>query len=157
VTYSTELRDAKIHDIRSLVFLAEKLLQTEKEIGGLKIIPDKEVRHKILFDSIGRCLMSPNCKILVIEKSGRITGMFIMRIQDRIGIFQNDKFCDVWLAYSKKSPFFIRKIEANVIQWMKEKGVSLMRITVLTNNERVKQLLNKIGFTEKYCIFEKEV
>jgi hypothetical protein len=151
------LREAKIHDIKGIIKLAEKLLEYERDISGWKIVENKDELRQILFNIIGKSLMSPDCKIMVVDNSGRITGFFLLKVDYQCEVFVNKKFCNIWLVYNK-TPALMKRMYVETVKWAKEKGCSFMRCTFAIGNKRAQETAER-GFKFKSAIMlcDKEV
>lgn len=152
------IRDARIHDMRQIVRLAERLIRYEASVGLPELIEDADTRYNIMYTEIGKCLVNPDCKVMVIEKAGRVHGFFVLRIKHKLPIFKHYKYCEVWLGYnSKKSPVSIMRIDMVAREWAKSKGCSLMTMVIVEGNQRACTLAEKSGFQHRFNVMEREV
>ena len=151
------IRDATALDLGRMVKLVEQLIAHEKTLGESLIIDDIEERQKVITTYLADALFSHDNKIILIEKSGRILGIFILEIIERPPFHKHSRICNIWVGYAKKSPVYIKRIFAIFEDWAKEKYCDAISANVLGSNERARKLMTVLGYKETYITFEKEV
>lgn len=153
------LRDAEIKDLSNMIELAGRLVEFEEGISGNKLlIEDKEERRKGIMEMLAESLVSPDYKIMVAEKSGRIMGLFISYINYMPKIFIKNKICNIWSAYSKKPVVPFNEVVDKFIEWAKERDCNGISAQVLEGNKKMQKYIEKkINADKIYISYEKEI
>ena len=151
------IRDATALDLGRMVKLVERLIQHEKGLGEKNIIDDIEKRQNVLTEYLSDALFNFDNKILLVEKSGRILGIFILEIIERPPFHKHRRVCNIWVGYSKKSPVYIKRLFSMFESWAKEKDCDAISAGIITQNDRTRRLMKVLGYTETYTSFEKGV
>ena len=151
------IRDATAMDLSRMVKLVEQLMDFEKSLGESQIIDDAEERQRALTTTLADALFDHDKKIILIEKSGRILGIFILEIIERPAFHKNRRVCNIWVGYAKKNPVYIKKLTGMFDDWAREKSSDAICATAVVRNERMHRLMKVLGYTETHITFEKEV
>ena len=151
------IREGTVPDLRRMVKLVEGLILKEKELGATDIVEDGVTLNKALTEYLANALFRNDAKILLIEKSGNIVGIFILEAEQRPPFNAHRRVCNIWIAYAKKNPIYIKRIFQAFDKWAKEKGCTIIKGGVLVKNERVQRLMKAMGYKETHITFEKEV
>lgn len=140
-----------------MVKLIEQLIVHEKDLGESMIIDDAAERQTAVTTLLADALFDHDKKILLIEKSGRILGIFILEISELSPIHKYRRVCNIWIGYAKKSPVYIKKLTNMFEDWAKEKYCDVITAGIIVQNKRARKLMKALGYTETYTTFEKEV
>lgn len=151
------LRDAETKDMKSIIYLTEQLIDYESGISDIPIIEDLQERKKIVMEMIARALVGPEQKVWVVEKSGRILGVFMAEKVTRITIESRNPMCVFSHAYSKKTVLSFYEIHNKVKEWAKEKGCKAIQMTGLIKNLKIQKLVKSLGYNEVAITYEMEV
>lgn len=151
-----EVRDATSFDLKGMLRLIENLVQYEEGLGNDQVV-DGPVRGDALLTMLARALVNPDFKLLVIEKSGRLIALYILEVEVRSPLFRQPTVCNVWVGYSKKSPIFIKKLLGIAEEWAKSRGCNALKVSIYPKNDRVRKLLEILGFQNTQIVYEKEV
>lgn len=143
------LRDAETKDMKSIIYLLNKLIDYEANLTDIDIIEDKVKRNEIVTRKVAQALVDPNKKALVVEKSGRIHGVFIVGKHDLKGVEAKTPVCVFYHAYSHKTGLSIYEIHNRVKEWAKEKGCKVINMVGLTKNDKMYKLCKGLGYKEK--------
>ena len=151
------VRDATALDLGRMVKLVEQLIVHEKNLGESLIIDDAAERQSLLTAFLADALFDHDKKIVLIEKSGRILGIFILEVMERPPFHKHSRVCNIWVGYAKKSPIYIKRLDEIFKDWAKEKYCDALCASVMVQNERMRKLMKALGYTETHTTFEKEV
>ena len=151
------LREAETKDMKSIIYLTEKLVDHEVRISGIPVIEDLHERKKIVMEMIARSLTDPAQKVWVVEKSGRILGIFIAGIEERFTVEAHNPVCVFSHAYNQKTVLPIHEIHNRMKEWAREKGCKAIQMSGLIENIKIQELVEKLGYTKKAITYEMEV
>ena len=151
------LRSAETKDMKSIIHLVEKLIDYELKISDIPIIDDLQKKSKIIMEMIARALVDPDKKVWVVDKSGRILGVFIVAKEERFTIEAHDPICIFSHAYNQKTVLSFYEIHNRVKEWAKEKNCKAIQMTGLIGNAKIQKLVENLGYTKKAIIYEMEV
>ncbi len=151
------LRDAETKDMKSIIYLTEKLIDCETEMSDIPIIEDVQERKKIVMEMIARSLVDPDHKVWVVEKSGRILGVFIAEKKTRFTIESRNPICVFSHAYSQKTVLSFYEIHNKVKNWAREQGCKAIQMTGLIGNTKIQKLVESLGYNKIAIIYEMEV
>lgn len=154
---SAIIRDATALDMPRVIKLVEQLIAHEAKLGDTTISLDHPTRRSMLTEKMAEVLFSPDYKIIVIEKSGRLLGLFICEIEERPPYYNWTRQCFIWIAYAKRNPIFIKRVLAVVAAWAKEKGCQGIIGRCIEQNERTHRLLKALKFKPHERTFTREV
>lgn len=148
------LREAETKDMKSIMILLEKLVDFESGISDIPIIED---RKDIVMKIIAHALVDPDRNIWVVEKSGRILGVFIARKETRFGIEALNPVCVFSHAYNQKTVLSFYEINNKVRKWAKMKGCKSIQMIALIKNEKVQKIFEGLGYNKTAMIYELEL
>lgn len=140
------LRDAETKDMKSIIYLMEQLIEYEMDGSDISLIEDLEERKKIVIDTVAASLVDPEQKVWVVEKSGRILGVFIIRKQSLFTVESRNPICVFSHGYSQKTVLSFYEIHNKVKKWAREKGCKAILMTALIGNKKVQKLFNDLGY-----------
>ena len=148
------LREATTKDMKAITVLIEKLIAYEVVLSGLSVIEDKGI---ILMEIIARALIDTDQAVWVVEKSGRLLGVFIAAKEESLTIDSRNPVCVFSHGYNQKTVLSFYEIHNKVKEWAKEKGCKAIQMTGLIENTNVQKLFEKLGYTKKTITYELEV
>lgn len=152
------LREAETKDMKSIIYLMEKLIEYELEIADTKVIEDLQERKRIIMETVAKALVNPDQKVWVVDKSGRILGAFIAEKRFfPLTIESNNPVCQFTHAYSQKTVISFHKIHNEIMKWAKEKGCKSIVTVCIAGNESANLLAQKFGYKQKSITHEKEI
>jgi hypothetical protein len=151
------VRDATVHDLRRMVKLIERLIAYEDGLGGRGLLEDEGERKQVLTDYLAQALFRNDMKIILVEKSGNVLGIFILEIEIHPPFNKHTRVCNIWAGYAKRNPVYIKKITNMFEEWAREKGCTSMKTGVIVQNEKTQRLMRALGYSDKHITFEKEV
>ena len=151
------LRDAETKDMKSIIVLVEKLIDAETAMSDIPIIEDPEERKQIVMKIIAHSLVDPDRNIWVVEKSGRILGVFIVRKETRFGIEARNPVCVISHGYSQKTVLPFYEINNKFKEWARGKGCKSMQMIGLIENTNVQKLFEGLGYKKAAIIYELEL
>ena len=143
--------------MRAIAGLVERLHAHEAALGDVGITENAEMRHKELIAYVAKSLFNHDNRIIVIDKSGNLLGLFVFEVEERSPLFRHKRVCNVWMGYTKKNPIFIKKIKAEIVEWAKEKKCEAITVSVLNENVRTQRLLLHLGLKDQFKIYSLEV
>lgn len=149
------LREAETKDMKSIIYLMEKLIEHELTIADIPVIKDLDERKRIVMETVAQALVDPDKKIWVVDKSGRILGAFIAEKRfSPLTIESNNPVCIFSHAYNQKTVIPFYEIHNRVKEWAKEKGCKIIAMTSLVGNISVQKLFEKLGYNQKSITYE---
>lgn len=152
------LRDAETKDMKSIMFLMDRLIEHEVSLSDLPIIEDVEARKSIVMEMLARALVSSDQHVWVVDKSGRILGVFIAGKQEiPFTIQERNPVCVFSHGYNQKTVLSFFEIHNRVKEWAKEKGCKSIYMTALAGNTKVQRLFESLGYSKMSVAYEMEV
>ena len=148
------LRDAETKDMGSMMHLIKKLIDHEAEISSIPLIEDKQ---QVIMETVARALVDPEQHAWVVEKSGRILGIFMVTKETRFTANARNPVCIFTNAYSQKTVLSFYEVHNQVKKWAKEKDCKAIQIVGLTENKKMQHLCEGFGYTKAAVIYEMEV
>ena len=151
------IREATVPDLRRMVKLVERLIRIERDLGDNSVIEDGQTLNESLTEYLADALFSTDKKILLIEKSGNVLGIFVLEIEERSPVFTHRRVCNLWIMYAKKNPVFIKRIFEEMEAWARDNQCTFLKGGVIIGNKRVQKIVKILGYKETHITFEKEV
>ena len=148
------LRDAETKDMGNIITMMERLIAHEMKISDIPVIEEQE-RHAVVMQKIAEALTFPDQHVWVVEKSGRILGVFIVSKQEiPLSIQSRNPVCLFAHAYSQKTVLSFFEIHNRVKEWAREQGCKAIVMTALVGNERVQKLTESLGYAKTTVVYE---
>lgn len=151
------LREAETKDMKSIIFLVGNLIDHEVNIADIPVIEDLPERKRIVMEMVARALIDPDQNAWVVEKSGRILGIFIAVKEDRDTIEARNPMCVFTHAYNQKTVLPFHEIHNRVRTWAREKSCKGIQMTALSGNDKIQNLVKSLGYYETARTYEMEV
>lgn len=152
------LREAETKDMKSIIYLMEKLIEHELTMVDTPVIEDLDERKRIVMETVAQALVDPDKKIWVVDKSGRILGVFIVaKILMPLAIEKLNPICVFTHGYSQKTVISFYEIHNRVKQWAKEKGCKTIRVVQFVQNKKAQKILELLGYNKTSFNYELEV
>ena len=150
----TILRDATVKDLRAMISLMNKYLNNIK----IPLNEDPDMLRISVIEFIAESLADTNSKILVVDKSGRLIGLFIAKINYTMVMFKRNIVCEILVAYTNKSSVYVKKIMNEFTKWAKSKNCNALSAYVVASKEKLqKTLIEALGTEKTYIIYEKSI
>lgn len=149
------LREAETKDMKSIIYLMEKLIEHELKMTDTPVIENLQERKRIVMETVAQALVNPDQKVWVVDKSGRILGVFI--VEKRVlplTIETRNPVCVFSHGYSQKTVISFYEIHNKVKEWAKGKDCKSIVMNSIFRNEKVQNLFKNLGYIQKSITFE---
>lgn len=152
------LRDAETKDMKSIIYLTERLIEHEMRLSRIPIIEDMQERKRIVMETIARALVDTEQHVWVVEKvPGRIVGVFIVGKEYQFTIESRNPVCNFYHAYSQKTVLSFYEIHNRVKEWARAKSCKAIKIIELIGNIRTQKLIELLGYTNTAMVWEMDI
>ena len=151
------LREAETKDMKSVIVLVERLIDTEAEMSDILIVEDLVERKQVVMKIVAQALVDPDQNVWVVEKSGRILGVFIARKETRLTVEARNPVCVFSHAYSQKTVFPFHKIHNRIKEWANSVGCKSIQMTGLAQNVKIQKLFEGLGYNKVAITYTMEV